>query len=62
MTEEQYKEYIKNLETVCDMCRLTIATSLLFRKELVEKAEKILQETEHQIESLRQKYESPDQT
>ena len=61
MTEEQYKEYIKNLETVCDMSRLTISTSLLFRKELVEKAEKILQETEHQIESLRQKYESSDQ-
>ncbi len=64
MTEEQYHEYMKNLETVCEMCRLTIATSLLFRKELVARAEKTLQETEAQIESLRKtyaRYEKPTQ-
>lgn len=64
MTEEQYHEYIDNLETVCEMCRLTIASALLFRKELVARAEKTLQETESQIERLRQtyaKYEKPTQ-
>lgn len=64
MTEEHYHEYMDNLETVCEMCRLTIASALLFRKELVARAEKILRETESQMERLRQtyvKYEKPTQ-
>lgn len=64
MTEEQYHEYIANLETVCEMCRLTIASALLFRRELVARAEKTLRETEEQIESLRKtyaRYEKPTQ-
>lgn len=64
MTEEQYHEYIKNLETVCEMSRMTILYSGQFSPELVAKARDTLRKTEAQIESLRQtyvRYEKPTQ-
>lgn len=64
MTKEQYHEYIKNLETVCEMSRTTILYSGQFSPELVAKARDTLRKTEAQIESLRQtyaRYEKPTQ-
>lgn len=64
MTEEQYHEYIKNLELVCEMSRITLAYKHLFNPEVVRKAEETLRKTEAQIESLKRtyaKYEKPTQ-
>lgn len=64
MTKEQYHEYIKNLETVCEMSRTTILYSGQFSPELVAKARDTLRKTEAQIKSLRQtyaRYEKPTQ-
>lgn len=64
MTEEKYHEYIAHLEMVCEMCRLAISSALLLPKDIVTRAERILRETEEQIESLRKtyaRYEKPTQ-
>lgn len=64
MNEAQYREYLKNLELVCEMSRLTILYSGQFSPELVAKARDTLRKTEAQMESLRQtyaRYEKPTQ-
>lgn len=64
MTEAEYREYLKNLEFVCEMSRITLAYKHLFNSELVRKAEETLRKTEAQIESLKRtyaKYEKPTQ-
>lgn len=61
MTEAQYREYLKNLELVCEMCRTTILYGGQLNPQLVSKAREELRKTEAQIESLRQRYEKPTQ-